>query len=121
MNNNDINIKLIDAYKNTKKLILQDPTNKQNIIKDYIDLVLKFNNYPNSIRNEQPPSNYDTNPNPTPTDINIYNNFNAIPNNIMNGVDNINKVNNTNDYIDITKTSKRSIQELASAYNYINI
>ena len=113
-NNNDINQKLIDAYKNAKKLIIQEPINKQNIIRDYIDLVLKFNNYPNSTRNE-PPANYD--PSPNPTDINIYNNFNSIPNNTMNGIDNANK----NNYIDITKTSKRSIQELASAYNYINI
>ena len=45
MNYNDVNLKLIDAYKNAKKLITDDPNNKENIIRDYIDLVLKFNNY----------------------------------------------------------------------------
>ena len=116
MNNNDVNSKLIDAFKNAKKLISQDPNNKQNIIRDYIDLVLKLNNY-SSNNNENSSS-----------DINIYNNFNTIPNDLMNGYDNImnntnsmNRMNrNNNNYIDITKTSTNSIQELASAFNYIN-
>ena len=110
MNNNDINSKLIDAYKNAKKLITQDPNNKQNIIKDYIDLVLKLNNY-------------SSNDNSSSSDVNIYNNFNTMPNDLMNGYDNImNNTNrkNNNNYIDITKTSTNSIQELASAFNYIN-
>jgi len=110
MNNNDVNLKLIDAYKNARKLIIQEPNNKNNIIKDYIDLVLKFNNYSQTTTNNDVPA---------PTDINIYNNFNSIPNNMMNGIDNVNRVNN-NKYIDITKTPMRSIQELASTFNYIN-
>ena len=116
MNNNDINIKLISAFKNAKNLIIQEPNNKQNIIRDYIDLVLKFNNYPPrlQISNNEPSTSL-----LTPSDINIYNNFNAPHNDMMNGVDNINR-NNKNNYIDITKTSTRSIQELASTFNYIN-
>ena len=111
MNNNDVNLKLIDAYKNAKKLITQDPNNKQNIIRNYIDLVLKLNNYSSN-----------NNDNSSSSDINIYNNFNTIPNDLMNGYDNImnNRNNNNNNYIDITKTSRNSIQELASAFNYIN-
>ena len=110
MNNNDVNTKLIDAFKNAKKLISQDPNNKQNIIRDYIDLVLKLNNYSSN-----------NNDNSSSSDINIYNNFNTIPNDLMNGYDNImNNRNNNNNYIDITKTSRNSIQELASAFNYIN-
>ena len=110
MNNNDVNSKLIDAFKNAKKLITQDPNNKQNIIRDYIDLVLKLNNYSSN-----------NNDNSSSSDINIYNNFNTIPNDLMNGYDNImNNTNKKNNYIDITKTSSNSIQELASAFNYIN-
>jgi len=110
MNNNDVNSKLIDAFKNAKKLITQDPNNKQNIIRDYIDLVLKLNNYSSN-----------NNDNSSSSDINIYNNFNTIPNDLMNGYDNImNNTNKKNNYIDITKTSSSSIQELASAFNYIN-
>jgi len=110
MNNNDVNSKLIDAFKNAKKLITQDPNNKQNIIRDYIDLVLKLNNYYSN-----------NNDNSSSSDINIYNNFNTIPNDLMNGYDNImNNTNKKNNYIDITKTSSSSIQELASAFNYIN-
>jgi len=114
MNNNEINSKLIDAYKNAKKLIKQDPNNKQFIIKNYIDLVLKFNNYSSSKNNNDEGL-------PSSSDINIYNNFNTNPNNMMNGVDNIiNNTNKKNKYVDITKTSQRSIQELASIFNYIN-
>ena len=47
-----------------------------------------------------------------------YNNFNALPNNAISGIDNINK--NNKNIVDITKTSTRSIQELASTFNYIN-
>lgn len=115
MNNNEINSKLIDAYKNAKKLIKQDPNNKQFIIKNYIDLVLKFNNY-SSFKNNNNDEGL-----PSSSDINIYNNFNTNPNNMMNGVDNIiNNTNKKNKYVDITKTSQRSIQELASIFNYIN-
>lgn len=117
MNNNDINIKLISAFKNARNLLIQEPNNKQNIIREYIDLVLKFNNYPPKLQvsnknNEQSTSSL------TPSDINIYNNFNAPQNNMTNGIDNINR--NNNKVVDITKTSTRSIQELASTFNYIN-
>ena len=112
MNYNDVNLKLIDAYKNAKKLITDDPNNKENIIRDYIDLVLKFNNYSQSYNNNM---NNNIN-NPIPSDINIYNNFNTLPNNSMTGADN----NKNKNYIDITKTSSRSIQELANTFNYIN-
>ena len=116
-NDDDINSKLIDAYKNAKKLIIQDPSNKKNIIKDYIDLVLKFNNYQPNKNNHQEPSQTPA-LSPTSSDINIYNNFNALPNNAISGIDNINK--NNKNIVDITKTSTRSIQELASTFNYIN-
>jgi len=108
MNNNDINYKLINAYKNAKKLILQDPNNKKNIVKEFIDLVLKLNNCQQSSNNKS-----------TSTDINIYNNFNNTPNNMMNSTNNLNKY-NKNNYIDITKTSEQSILELASTFNYMN-
>lgn len=106
---NDVYSKLITAYKNTRTLISQDINNKNNIIKEYIDLVLKF-----TYKTQQ--SFNDNNQTPdTPTDISIYNNFNSIPNNYVN-----NKMTGVNRVVDITKTSDRSIQELASTFNYIN-
>jgi len=116
MNNDDVYSKLITAYKNAKTLIKETPNNKENIIKEYIDLVIKFTNNTSQYLNNQ---NQDST---SPTDISIYNTFNPNPNdmNYMNMNMNNNRNNNRNNYIDITKTSNRSIQELASTFNYIN-
>lgn len=106
---NDVYSKLITAYKNTRTLIARDTNNKNNIIKEYIDLVLKFTSKP-----PQQSNNNNQNSN-NPSDVSIYNNFNAIPNNYVN-----NQMTGVNKVVDITKTSERSIQELASTFNYMN-
>lgn len=109
---NDVYSKLITAYKNTRILIARDTNNKNNIIKEYIDLVLKFTSKPQQSFNN---NNNNNNKIPDSQDISIYNNFNAIPNNYVN-----NKMTGVNKVVDITKTSDRSIQELASTFNYMN-
>lgn len=96
-------VNLINAYKNAKILISQSPVDKNNIITDYIDLVIKFSN------NSQV-----QHPITVPNEISIYNNFNNVP--TQNKIDN---KNNKTPYIDITKTSSRSIQELAATFNYL--
>lgn len=84
---------LIRAYKNTRKLIEEDPKNKDNIINEYIDLVNIINNNDN-INNNNTYNN--TNPELTkmfknPLEIAIYNNFqkyNDKTNNIINDTNN---------------------------------
>ena len=72
MSNDD----LLKAYKNTRLLITQKPTDKEKIINEYIDLVIKINNF-----NETPKTNIsDTNNElakmfKNPLEISIYNNF----------------------------------------------
>lgn len=71
-----INDDLIIAYKNTRKLITNNPENKEKIINEYIDLVNKINNY------NQTPINTTNKTNSelgkmlkNPLEISIYNNF----------------------------------------------
>lgn len=66
---------LIRAYKNARKLIEEDPNNKDNIINEYIDLVDKINN---NVNNDK--INNSINPElskmfKNPLEIAIYNNF----------------------------------------------
>jgi len=117
-------INLINAFKNAKILISQSPADKNNIIADYIDLVVKFtNNTNNYIDNSTSTSSTVSIPstNTIPSDIAIYNNFNNVPNpnqQSQQSQQNI-KQSPPKSYIDITKTSNRSIQELASTFNYL--
>ena len=116
--NSDVYTSLIRSYKNAKNLITQTPEIKEQIIKEYIDLVLKlslnknqFNDTDASI--DMNASNY----NPAPADISIYNTFNSDPYN----KDNKDNKDRNYGYIDITRNSRQSLQELASTYNYLNI
>ena len=119
--NSDVYTSLIRSYKNAKNLITQTPDIKEQIIKEYIDLVLKlslnrnqFNDTDASI--DMNASNY----NPVPADISIYNTFNSDPYNKDNN-DNRDDRDTSYSYIDITRNSRQSLQELASTYNYLNI
>ena len=66
---------LIRAYKKTRKLIEEEPNNKDNIINEYIDLVQKIND-----NNSNNNNNNSINPElskmlKNPLEIAIYNNF----------------------------------------------
>jgi hypothetical protein len=111
-------VNLINAYKNAKILISQSPIDKNNIITDYIDLVVKFSNNNYNSQVQRPIIN----PVSNPSEISIYNNFNNVPTQIKNENENKNQSiqnNKKTPYIDITKTSSRSIQELAATFNYL--
>jgi hypothetical protein len=106
MSNDD----LLKAYKNTRLLITQKPTDKEKIINEYIDLVIKINNF-----NETPKTNIsDTNNElakmfKNPLEISIYNNFQ--------------KYNDENNNIAATTISPQqeknnSMTELAKLYEY---
>ncbi len=76
------NPELIQAYKNARNLITKTPADKDKIINDYIDLVVKINDYNNS-KSDAGSINYGTGyGNPelnkmlrNPLEISIYNNF----------------------------------------------
>jgi len=96
-----MNDDLIRAYKNTRKLIEENPDNKEQLITEYIDLVEKINYYYNSHNNNK---NELSKMLKNPLEISIFNNFqryNGDPNNnIINPI--INPDFNTksrNDYI----------------------
>jgi hypothetical protein len=96
-----MNDDLIRAYKNTRKLIEENPDNKEQLITEYIDLVEKINYYYNSHNNNK---NELAKMLKNPLEISIFNNFqryNGDPNNnIINPI--INPDFNTksrNDYI----------------------
>jgi hypothetical protein len=67
---------LINAYKNARNLIAQTPADKDKIINDYIDLVVKINDY----NTNNTSIKYDANSQlgnmlKNPLEISIYNNF----------------------------------------------
>jgi hypothetical protein len=67
---------LINAYKNARNLIAQTPADKDKIINDYVDLVVKINDY----NNNNAGITYDENSHlgsmlKSPLEIAIYNNF----------------------------------------------
>jgi hypothetical protein len=67
---------LLKAYKNTRVLITQTPADKEKIINEYIDLVVKINNLnetPKAITNDT--NNELANMFKNPLEISIYNNF----------------------------------------------
>ncbi len=85
---------LTRAYKNTRKLIQENPENKETIINEYIDLVEKINIYKSksistSTNNEL--SKLLKNP----LEIAIYNNFQRFNDNIDNDNDNNYRKNNS--------------------------
>lgn len=106
-----INDHLIRAYKNTRKLIEDNPSNKELIINDYIDLVNKLNNN-NKPRNNN--NNEFAKMLKNPLEISIYNNFqrynNDPNNNIINPI-----LNNPN-----TRTHEDYIRALAEVSEYRN-
>jgi len=67
---------LINAYKNARNLIGQTPADKEKIINDYIDLVVKINDYNNGGGNGYNDANNQLgNMLKSPLEISIYNNF----------------------------------------------
>ena len=97
-----MNDKLIQAYKITRKLIEENPDNKEQLINEYIDLVEKIHYYYKS--NKKNNNNEFAKMLKNPLEISIFNNFqryNGDPNNnIINPI--INPDFNTksrNDYI----------------------
>jgi hypothetical protein len=85
-----INEELINAYKEARKSIGSNIDKKNDYIKEYIDLVIKFDNNMNNPNNPNNPNNANSelyNMLKNPLEISIYNNFqkyNDIPNNIIN-------------------------------------
>ena len=99
-----MNDDLIRAYKNARKLIEENPDNKEQIINEYIDLVEKINDYYNYQNNHRNNNKEFAKMLKNPLEISIFNNFqryNGDPNNnIINPI--INPDFNTksrNDYI----------------------
>lgn len=67
---------LTRAYKKTRKLIEEDPKNKDNIINEYIDLVEKINTYDTSSKSISSSTNNELSKMlKNPLEIAIYNNF----------------------------------------------
>ena len=102
---------LIRAYKNTRKLIQDEPTNKDSIINEYIDLVDKINTYETSSKTISSSTNTELSKMfKNPLEIAIYNNFQ--------------RYNDDYDYIDNSKKNKNSTEDstkfLASLYDYKN-
>ena len=102
---------LIRAYKNTRKLIQDEPTNKDSIINEYIDLVDKINTYEISSKTISSSTNTELSKMfKNPLEIAIYNNFQ--------------RYNDDYDYIDNSKKNKNSTEDstkfLASLYDYKN-
>jgi len=101
---------LIRAYKKTRKLIEEEPNNKDNIINEYIDLVQKIND------NNSNNNNNSINPElskmlKNPLEIAIYNNFQKYNDKY---IDDYNT--NTNDDLNI-KNKYDSSRFLASVYD----
>lgn len=102
---------LLKAYKNTRVLITQTPADKEKIINEYIDLVIKINNLnetPKTITNDT--NNTLANMLKNPLEISIYNNFQK-----YNDVKN-NKTSNAT--LTATNEKQISITELAKINEY---
>jgi hypothetical protein len=69
------NQELINAYKNARNLITQTPADKDKIINDYIDLVVKINDYNNNNTYNNSTNNDFSSMLKSPLEIEIYNNF----------------------------------------------
>jgi hypothetical protein len=69
--------RLIDAYKKARNMIAENPDNKEIIVREYIDLVEKINNYYNGNVNGNLNDNGGglANMLKNPLEIEIYNNF----------------------------------------------
>lgn len=109
-----MNDHLIRAYKNTRKLIQENPDNREQIINEYIDLVEKINNYYKYAENKNKNKEF-AKMLKNPLEISIFNNFqkyNGNPSdNIINPIINNPKFN--------TKSEKDSIDELANLNSYM--
>jgi len=66
---------LINAYKNARNLISQTPADKDKIISDYIDLVIKITDYNNNNNDSNNNNNQLGSMLKNPLEIAIYNNF----------------------------------------------
>jgi hypothetical protein len=85
---------LMRAYKNTRKLIQENPENKETIINEYIDLVEKINIYKSkSISNST--NNELSKLLKNPLEIAIYNNFQRFNDNFDNDNNNNDRKNNS--------------------------
>ena len=99
-----MNDKLIQAYKITRKLIEENPDNKEQLINEYIDLVEKIHYYYKS--NKKNNNNEFAKMLKNPLEISIFNNFqryNGDPNNnIINPIVNPDfNVKSRDDYINL--------------------
>lgn len=105
---------LMRAYKNTRKLIQDEPINKDTIINEYIDLVDKINTYETSSKSISSSTNNELSKMfKNPLEIAIYNNFQKYnDNDYDNHKEDIkkNKKSNIND-------KEESIKFLASIYD----
>lgn len=106
---------LTRAYKNTRKLIQDEPTNKDVIINEYIDLVDKINTYETSSKSISSSTNNELSKMfKNPLEIAIYNNFQRY----NDDYDYKNDSKRNNNINTNTNTTEDSTKFLASLYDY---
>jgi hypothetical protein len=104
---------LMRAYKNTRKLIQDEPTNKDTIINEYIDLVDKINTYETSSKSISNSTNNELGKMfKNPLEIAIYNNFQRYNDN-----DNDNEDSKKKKEIDSNSSKQDSTKFLANIYD----
>ena len=116
------NENLIRAYKKTRTLIKDEPKNKETIINEYIDLVVKINIYDISSKSISSTNSELSNLFKNPIEIAIYNNFQRYNDNYDNNDDNYgnygnNNNNNTNLNTNTVNLKENSMRYLANIYD----